>query len=486
MNRTSRDDVPGFKPHERSLKGLTRQTGRLSLVFQPSPDEEAYTEEIVVDSEPERERERELQRKKRKKKQSMNHVDTIEISTDSDTDDDRMSALPAPRNLTRQLRQMTSEREVERLVIDIKSSESDASGDSDDDEEFFSPVSSAADLPKPKGKGKGREEPLAEKHLQDDSEEGFINDGQDGDIVPGSVVTPARSVAEGVGAFPRGETSRLGTPSSTPRGSKIKNSSGTATPKSISAAKRGRTRAKKPTAKELKKQEEDRLLDYATSLFQELNEQVFGNRLPRDTNIVWYNRLRSTAGRARYERSGGITTSMIQLSEKILQNEIDLKNTLSHEMCHLALWVVDEIRDSGHGEEWLKWKAHVENARPDIQISIKHSYKINFTYQWMCEICGDTYGRWSDSLDVEKDLCATCFSVGRKSALTPLFQKRRRNKKKPAIGASMASAKPQNSPVRLPLRAHTRSSSSEGDDVFCMDTGDEVLDLTTSMQNIVI
>ena len=32
-----------------------------------------------------------------------------------------------------------------------------------------------------------------------------------------------------------------------------------------------------------------------------------------------------------------------------------LKNTLIHEMCHAAVWIVDGIKDGGHRRHWRAW-----------------------------------------------------------------------------------------------------------------------------------
>lgn len=47
--------------------------------------------------------------------------------------------------------------------------------------------------------------------------------------------------------------------------------------------------------------------------------------------------------------------SEIQLSEKYLTDPELLRTSLLHEMCHAAAWVIDNVYDDDHGEEWQKW-----------------------------------------------------------------------------------------------------------------------------------
>ena len=62
--------------------------------------------------------------------------------------------------------------------------------------------------------------------------------------------------------------------------------------------------------------------DPTSELFAELNKTVFGNGLPESTQLIWSNRLLSTAGRARWRRSkDGVQSTEIELATKILDSE---------------------------------------------------------------------------------------------------------------------------------------------------------------------
>ncbi|VVC89449.1 unnamed protein product [Leptidea sinapis] len=75
-------------------------------------------------------------------------------------------------------------------------------------------------------------------------------------------------------------------------------------------------------------------------LFTEFNKAVFDNAFDADLPILWDTKLRSTAG--------------IKLSSKVVDNAERLRDTLIHELCHAATWLLDgEIR-AGHGPLWRK------------------------------------------------------------------------------------------------------------------------------------
>ncbi|CAE7209488.1 unnamed protein product [Rhizoctonia solani] len=148
----------------------------------------------------------------------------------------------------------------------------------------------------------------------------------------------------------------------------------------------------------------------AILLFAELNSSVFGGKLPKDCPIEWSKKLNTTAGRAHWKRIRGANGNVarhdtrIELSTKVVDCEERIKNTLSHEMCHLAAWIFDSEMKPPHGPAFKRWSDRIMEARPDIIISTCHSYEISYKYEWKCssEQCGRTYGRHSKSIDPEK------------------------------------------------------------------------------------
>ncbi|KAI0312634.1 SprT-like family-domain-containing protein [Amylostereum chailletii] len=167
---------------------------------------------------------------------------------------------------------------------------------------------------------------------------------------------------------------------------------------------------------------------YAQKLFDELNREVFDDGLPADTTLIWSNRLLSTAGRARWHRAKDRTeTSEIELAIKVLDSDERIRNTLSHEMCHLACWTINKDPKEGHGPAWKTWASKVMKKRPEIRISTRHEYEISYPFQWECNNCCKIYGRFSKSIRADEVLCGAC----KTGKLEALFTTRVRAKKTP-------------------------------------------------------
>ncbi|KAF7512684.1 hypothetical protein GJ744_000251 [Endocarpon pusillum] len=208
----------------------------------------------------------------------------------------------------------------------------------------------------------------------------------------------------------------------------------------------------------------------AHDLLKELDERVAGGQLAclsRSTGgvkISWSKNLRSTAGRANWRRTvvvtkaslnsrpaaatvgvgvekGGVKEvqhhASIELAEKIIDNEERLVNTLAHEFCHLANFMVSGVRDRPHGVEFKSWAAkvtstfrhHERDIYRQVEVTTKHNYQINHKYLWVCvgtppnaakgflnlppdeEGCGAEYGRHSKSIDPSKHRCGRCKGV---------------------------------------------------------------------------
>lgn len=196
------------------------------------------------------------------------------------------------------------------------------------------------------------------------------------------------------------------------------------TPSKITPAKAKRT-PRQPTKKARAEADFQHRKEYAQSLFVELNKQVFGDRLPSNTQLVWNKRLLTTAGRAKFLRSNDKPeSSSIELADKILDCEERIRNTLSHEMCHLACWIIDEDITEQHGRLFKSWTHRVMKYRPEITIDTRHSYEIKYKYEWRCDVeaCGRVYGRFTKSINPEACVCGVC-KVGK---LQPMFTTRKR------------------------------------------------------------
>ncbi|KYN34813.1 Acidic repeat-containing protein [Trachymyrmex septentrionalis] len=150
-------------------------------------------------------------------------------------------------------------------------------------------------------------------------------------------------------------------------------------------------------------------------LYQLYNEKVFDNKLPQDMSIEWNVRMRGTAGYCYNKKSmKGISgtiikSSRIVLATKILDTPDRLRDTLIHEMCHAACWIIDNVSD-GHGVFWTRWANKAIKTFPELPpIRRCHNYEIKTKYTYKCTNCGYSIGRHSKSLDIEKKRCGYCY-----------------------------------------------------------------------------
>jgi len=98
----------------------------------------------------------------------------------------------------------------------------------------------------------------------------------------------------------------------------------------------------------------------------------------------------------------------------------------------------------GHGKIWKSWAARVMKIRRDIEISTRHSYEINYPYEWKCDKCFKVYGRYSKSIRPDECLCGVC-RIGR---LVPLFTSRASKTPKTNATSRMAAIIARDSPLR--------------------------------------
>ncbi|KAI0719123.1 SprT-like family-domain-containing protein [Cerioporus squamosus] len=193
-------------------------------------------------------------------------------------------------------------------------------------------------------------------------------------------------------------------------------------------------KAPRMTKKALQQLELARRRDYAQAFFNELNEA---------TTLEWNKRLLTTAGRAHWKRTReGVHVTSIQLAEKILDCDERIRNTLSHEMCHLACWIIDDAPTENHGSLFKNWAKKVMRKRPDIEVTTKHNYDIKYKYEW------SEYGRHSKSINPEEVVCAVC----KGGQLVPQFESRRAAPKtpKPKADSQNAAARSRDSPLHIP------------------------------------
>lgn len=154
-------------------------------------------------------------------------------------------------------------------------------------------------------------------------------------------------------------------------------------------------------------------------LYKLYNTTVFDSKLPADMSVIWNKKMRKTAGYCvtGQEKGGGRRYARIELSEKVCDSADRLRDTLIHEMCHAATWLINNVRD-GHGPFWKLYARKATLVHPELPMVTRcHSYDINFKYQYQCTRCQNKIGRHSKSLDTQRFVCAIC--TGQLVLLTP-------------------------------------------------------------------
>ncbi|KAJ7198929.1 SprT-like family-domain-containing protein [Mycena rebaudengoi] len=169
-------------------------------------------------------------------------------------------------------------------------------------------------------------------------------------------------------------------------------------------------------------------------------------------------------------------TAKIELALKVVDCPERIRNTLSHEMCHLAAWAISNDTRQSHGPVFKQWAARVERKDPDITVSVRHNYEIYYPFQWECVDCSKTYGRHSNSINLERDFCGNqACETGR---LVPLFDTAKSKKvSQLSKTGKMEAASPRDSPRR-------RRSPSP----ICISSDEEEFDIpaTRSANTIVV
>nr|SVE85421.1 EOG090X0464 [Daphnia pulicaria] len=147
-------------------------------------------------------------------------------------------------------------------------------------------------------------------------------------------------------------------------------------------------------------------------LFQMFNKEIFNNFFHHDFSITWNGRLTRTAGYCRHftKRENGIITfeSRIELSVKVVDTPCRLRDTLIHELCHAATWIIDNCR-GGHGPVWRKWANQALHTFPELPpITRCHNYEISYKFYYNCVSCKYSAGRHSKSIDTSTHVCPVC------------------------------------------------------------------------------
>ncbi|XP_006868618.1 PREDICTED: acidic repeat-containing protein [Chrysochloris asiatica] len=155
------------------------------------------------------------------------------------------------------------------------------------------------------------------------------------------------------------------------------------------------------------KQNKDELVQKIYNLF---NSSVFDKKMPEKIDIGWNKKMLRTAGLC----TTGETKhpkkrfAKIQIAVKVCDSADRLRDTLVHEICHAASWLLDGIRDS-HGDMWQYYAKKSNMVHPELpSITRCHSYKINYKINYECTQCKSRIGRYTRSLNTKFFICAVC------------------------------------------------------------------------------
>lgn len=204
--------------------------------------------------------------------------------------------------------------------------------------------------------------------------------------------------------------------------------------KSQSPAEKVTSSSSPPTVAQIRTQRRDfsaRKHAIAEAFLVELDDTITNGRIAElscqtgGIKLVWSKTLKTTAGRANWRReqirirTGPSPADVqveirhhcsIELAEKVIDDEERLYNVLAHEFCHLSNFMISEVRNNPHGAEFKSWGAKVTKAFKDkgVQVTTKHSYKIEYKYVWECISCGYEFKRHSKSVDPVRHSCGRC------------------------------------------------------------------------------
>lgn len=187
------------------------------------------------------------------------------------------------------------------------------------------------------------------------------------------------------------------------------------------------TAPKAPRGTAAYKREYKKLRDQTViDLFVLFNESVFDNQLPDDLKILFNNRMTKTAGFCYYywNRVTNVRSCKVEIAEKVCDNLERLRDTVIHELCHAAAWIINGVK-CGHGSYWKLWANKAHKAHPDLPpISRCHQFDIECRFNYKCinPHCGKSYGRHSKSLKKCPD-CLGALQLLGKDGVTPLKQR---------------------------------------------------------------
>ncbi|XP_013924570.1 PREDICTED: acidic repeat-containing protein [Thamnophis sirtalis] len=149
----------------------------------------------------------------------------------------------------------------------------------------------------------------------------------------------------------------------------------------------------------------------AQRLYSFYNRSIFEGKLPERMEITWNKKMQKTAGccvTGQLKEPETQRYARIMLSEKVCDSADRLRDTLIHELCHAATWLIHGVRD-GHGRFWNLYAKKSATIHPELPVVSRcHNYEIKYKFTYECLQCKNTIGRHSKSLDTQRFVCAFC------------------------------------------------------------------------------
>ncbi|XP_069896426.1 germ cell nuclear acidic protein [Dipodomys merriami] len=146
-------------------------------------------------------------------------------------------------------------------------------------------------------------------------------------------------------------------------------------------------------------------------IYELANTTIFDDKLPKKIEIIWNKKMLHTAGlcianeiqnlkKERYAR--------IHISLKVCDSAVRIRDTLIHEICHVASWLIDGVQDS-HGDSWKFYAKKCNEIHPELPMITRcHNYRINYKIYYECIQCSARVGRYTKSLNTKRFLCTGC------------------------------------------------------------------------------
>jgi len=137
---------------------------------------------------------------------------------------------------------------------------------------------------------------------------------------------------------------------------------------------------------------------------------LFGGKL-ETLEVLWNRSLLTSAGKTKLYRETG--RCVIELNPKLLDTDDKVKNTLVHEMCHAAVFLIDKDYNNGHGTKWLRWVEKAKASDSSLDINVYHKYKSPYSFFYVCSAitcCGVAYGSMKPQTQesLRKYSCRNC------------------------------------------------------------------------------